>query len=198
MFTAAFLYLLPEASDLTDDHFMHVAWGRQLLYGHWFIRDMETMGLPLQSALSAAFEWGIGHRLLSEGLNIALAYAAGAVLTFVLAHRASGSMWIAVPAAAFQVALSPRTYSYPKIVLYAAALLALWRYIDSPSNRRAAVAAMVVGVGFYLRHDHGLYLAIIAAGVVALRHARDGGSLVIRRLAAFASICGLMVAPYLL
>ena len=65
IFAAAFVYVLPEATELIDDHFMHVAWGRQLLYGRWFIRDMAVLGLPLQSALSAAFEWAVGYRLLS-------------------------------------------------------------------------------------------------------------------------------------
>src|SRR5688572_31355140 len=41
IFAAAFLYVLPQAADLIDDHFMHVAWGRQLLYG----RDRKSTRL---------------------------------------------------------------------------------------------------------------------------------------------------------
>ena len=144
IFVGVFLYVLPEAVELIDDHFMHVAWGRQLLYGRWPVRDMVVLGLPLQYALSAAFESAFGYRLLSEGLIVALAFASGALLTFVLARRASGSTLIGMLAAAFQVAVAPRTYGYPKIVLYAAAILALWMYVDRPSRRRLALLAAIV------------------------------------------------------
>ena len=197
IFVCAFLYVLPEAAELIDDHFMHVAWGRQLLYGRWPVRDMVVLGLPLQYALSAAFEWTFGYRLLSEGLIIALAFATGALLTFVLARRASGSTAIGVLAAAFQVAVAPRTYGYPKILLYAAALLALWMYVDRPSRRRLALLGAIVCVGFYLRHDHGLYLGAVAAGVVLLRHTADW-AIAVRRLAMLAVLCALAIAPYLI
>ena len=197
IFVLAFLYVLPEAADFIDDHFMHVAWGRQLLYGRWPVRDMVVLGLPLQYALSAAFEWTFGYRLLSEGLIVALAFATGALLTFVLARRASGSTLIGVLAAVFQVAVAPRTYGYPKIVLYAAAILALWMYVDRPSRRRLALLGAIVGVGFYLRHDHGLYLGVVAAGMVILRHTGDW-AVGLRRLATLAALCALAIAPYLI
>ena len=197
IFVGVFLYVLPEAVELIDDHFMHVAWGRQLLYGRWPVRDMVVLGLPLQYALSAAFESAFGYRLLSEGLIVALAFASGALLTFVLARRASGSTLIGMLAAAFQVAVAPRTYGYPKIVLYAAAILALWMYVDRPSRRRLALLAAIVAVGFYLRHDHGLYLAIVAGGMVILRHA-DDWAVGWRRLATLAALCALAIAPYLI
>jgi hypothetical protein len=196
IFIGAFLYVLPEAADLVDDHFMHVAWGRQLLYGRWPVRDMVVLGLPLQYALSAAFEWVFGYRLLSEGLLVALAFATGALLTFVLARRASGSTSIGILAALFQVAVAPRTYSYPKIVLYAAAILALWMYVDRPSRRRLVLLGAIVGVGFYLRHDHGLYLGVVAAGMVMLRHAADP-AIGARRLVTLAAVCAFAIAPYL-
>jgi hypothetical protein len=197
IFVVSFLYVLPEAAEFVDDHFMHVAWGRQLLYGRWPVRDMVVLGLPLQYALSAAFEWAFGYRLLSEGLIVALAFATGALLTFVLARRASGSVGIGVVVAAFQVAVAPRTYGYPKIVLYAAAILALWMYADRPSRRRLALLGAIVAVGFYLRHDHGLYLGAVAAGVVMLRHAGDW-AVGVRRLATLAALCTVAIAPYLI
>lgn len=197
IFLGAFLYVLPEAVELVDDHFMHVAWGRQLLYGRWPVRDMVVLGLPLQYAVSAAFEWAFGYRLLSEGLLIALAFATGALLTFVLARRASGSTPLGALAAAFQLAVAPRTYGYPKIVLYAAAILALWTYVDRPSRRTLAWLGAIVAIGFYLRHDHGLYLGAVAAGVVMLRHT-DDWAVGLRRLATLAALCALTIAPYLI
>lgn len=197
IFAAAFVYVLPEATELIDDHFMHVAWGRQLLYGRWFIRDMAVLGLPLQSALSAAFEWAVGYRLLSEGLIIALAFATGALLTFVLARRISGSIGIALAAAAIQVAAAPRTYGYPKIVLYAAAILVFWKYIEQPTRRHLALIGAVLTAGFYLRHDHGVYLAVVGVGVLSMRHLHEW-KMGVRRLLKFAAVCGLVTAPYLL
>jgi hypothetical protein len=196
LFAATFLYVLPDAAGLIDDHFMHVAWGRQLLYGRWFVRDMAALGMPLQSAISAASEWVIGYRLLSEGLITALAFATGAAMTCVLARRVSGSTPIGVAAAAFQVAMAPRTYGYPKIVPYAAAILVFWAYIDRPSRPRFAWMAAIVGAGFYLRHDHGLYLGLVAVGTLLLRHA-DDGRMAARRLAVFAAISVLTIGPYL-
>jgi len=175
---------------------MHVAWGRQLLYGRWFVRDMAALGLPLQSALSAAFEWAVGYRLLSEGLLIALAFATGALMTFVLARRVSGSIWIGALAAAFQVAVAPRTYGYPKIVLYAAAILMLWKYIEQPTRRHLALMGVVLAFAFYLRHDHGLYLALVGMGALAMRHVLEW-TMVVRRLLKFATVCAIVAAPYL-
>ena len=53
VFAAAFVFFLSAATDLSDDHFMHVVWGRQVLKGRLFVRDMAVLGMPLQSALSA-------------------------------------------------------------------------------------------------------------------------------------------------
>ena len=195
-FVGTFLFVIPEATELTDDHFMHVAWGRQLLYGRWFVRDMAALGMPLQSAISAASEWVVGYRLLSEAMVTALAFAIGAVLTFVLARRVSASIWIGASAATFQVALGPRTYGYPKIVLYAAAIFVFWAYIDRPSRRRFALIASIVATGFFLRHDHGLYLGLVAAGVLILRHG-DEWRTAVQRLALFAVVCVLTIGPYL-
>ena len=158
VFIAAFVYTLPQAAELIDDHFMHVAWGRQLLDGRLPVRDMVALGMPLKSTLSFLFEWVLGHRLLSEGVLVGGAFALGALLTFVLATKASGHVWIGVIAAVLQIVIAPRTYNYSKIVLYATAILLLWRYIDKPGSRCAAIIGLFVAFSFYLRHDHGLYL----------------------------------------
>jgi hypothetical protein len=196
IFVAAFMYVLPEASALIDDHFMHVAWGRQLLYGRQPLLDTEALGVPLQASLSALSERLVGYRLLSEGLIVGGAFAAGAVLTFAAARIASGSLAIGTLAAALQLAISPRTYSYPKIVVYAAAVLLLWHYIAKPSNRRAAVVGIGIVVGFYLRHDHGIYVGLVTVAVLVLQHSPDW-RIVLRRLTWLGATCALLVAPYL-
>jgi hypothetical protein len=197
VFAASLLYTLPAAAHLLDDHFMHVAWGRQLLAGRLPLRDMVEPGLPLQAALSAAAEWVFGHRLLSEAAIISVAFATAAVLTFGLARRASGSIWIGVLAAVLQIAITPRSYSYPKILLYATGIALLWRYIDRPSTRRSVVMAAALVVAFYFRHDHGLFLGLAAVLVLLFRHAGDW-RVGLQRATVLGTACVVGVAPYLL
>jgi hypothetical protein len=191
----SFVCRLPDAASLINDHFMHVAWGRQLLWGRLPVRDAVTLGMPLQTGLSAAAEWLVGYRLLSEALIISAAFAAAAVLTFVVVRRATGRVSIALGAALLEIAIAPRTYSYPKLLVYAAGILFLWRYIDRPSNRRAVELGVATVVAFYLRHDHGLYLGLAAVAVIAMCHARALRT-AFQQLAVLATVCVLLVAPY--
>ncbi len=195
VFLFAFLYRLPDATELINDHFMHVVFGRQLLWGRAPVRDAVSLGRPLQTGLSAASEWLVGYRLLSEGLVISTAFAAAAVLTFVLIRRATGSLLIAVAGALLEVAIAPRTYSYPKLVVYAAGILLLWRYVDRPLHRRAVELGVATALAFYLRHDHGLYVGVIAVAVMAMRHGRDLRAAV-QQTAVLAATCVLLVAPF--
>ena len=195
VFVLAFVYRLPDATSLINDHFMHVAWGRQLLWGRLPVRDAVSLGMPLQTGLSAAAEWMVGYRLLSEALVISTAFAAAAVLTCVLVRRATGSLAIAVAAALIEIAIAPRTYSYPKLIVYAAGILLLWRYIDQPSIRRAIHLAVATALAFYLRHDHGLYLGLVTVAVIAMRHGRAARAAV-QQMAVFATACVLLVAPF--
>ena len=191
----SFVYRLPDAASLINDHFMHVAWGRQLLWGRLPIRDAVSLGMPLQTGLSAAAEWLVGYRLLSEALVISTAFAAAAVLTFVAVRHATGRISIAVIAALFEVAVAPRTYSYPKILVYAAGILLLWRYIDRPSNRRAVELGLAAVVAFYLRHDHGLFLGLVSVAVIAMRHGRALRT-TLQQTGVLAAVCVLLVVPY--
>ena len=195
IFVVAFLYRLPDATALINDHFMHLVFGRQLLWGRLPVRDAVSLGMPLQTGLSAAAEWLVGYRLLSEGLVISIAFAAAAVLTCAIIHRATGSLLIAVVGALLEVAIAPRTYSYPKIIVYAVGILLLWRYVDRPSNRRVVELGVAAALAFYLRHDHGLYLGLVAVAVIAMRHGRQVGAAV-RQVGVLAVTCVLLVAPF--
>jgi hypothetical protein len=194
VFILAFLYRLPDATGLVNDHFMHVAWGRQLLWERLPVRDAVSLGMPLQTGLSAASEWIFGYRLLSEAVIISTAFAAAAALTFVLVRRATGSTAVAIMATLLEVAIAPRTYSYPKLIVYAAGILLLWRYIDQPSSRRAVQLGIATAIAFYLRHDHGLYLGVITMVVIAMRHGRTRGA--IQQASVFAATCVILVLPF--
>ena len=196
VFVLSFVYRLPDAASLINDHFMHVAWGRQLLWGRLPIRDAVSLGMPLQTGLSAAAEWVVGYRLLSEALIISTAFATAAVLTFVVVRRATGRIAVAVIATLIEVAVAPRTYSYPKILVYAAGILLVWRYIDRPSNRRTVELGLAAVIAFYLRHDHGLFLGLVAVAAIAMRHGRAVRA-TLQQTAVLAATCVLLVVPYL-
>jgi hypothetical protein len=195
IFVLAFLYRLPDATALINDHFMHLVFGRQLLWGRLPVRDAVSLGMPLQTGLSAASEWLVGYRLLSEGLVISIAFAAAAVVTFTVIHRATGSQLIAAAGALLEVAIAPRTYSYPKVIVYAAGIFLLWRYVDRPSNRRVVALGVATALAFYLRHDHGLFLGLVAVAVIAMRHGRLVRGTA-RQVAVLAVTCVLLVAPF--
>jgi hypothetical protein len=195
LFVFTFLYRLPDATELINDHFMHLVFGRQLLWGRLPVRDAVSLGMPLQTGLSAAVEWLVGYRLLSEALIISTAFAAAAALTFVVIRRATGSLAIAIAGALLEVAIAPRTYSYPKLLVYAAGILLLWRYIDRPSNRRAVELGLATALAFYLRHDHGLYLGLNAVAVMVMCHGRSIKTTV-RQIAVLGATCLVLVAPF--
>jgi hypothetical protein len=69
--------------------------------------------------------------------------------------------------AAFQILLEPRFYNYPKLLVYAVAIPLLWRFTDRPGARLGAAIALVTAIGFLLRHDHGVFVAL-AMGVTLL------------------------------
>jgi hypothetical protein len=138
----------------------------------------------------------VGYRLLSEGLVIGATFGATAFLTFTLARRASGSLALGIVAAALQIAIAPRTYSYPKLLISAAGLLFLWRYIDRPTPRRAATLGAVIAGAFLLRHDLGAYLGLTAVAIVAVHHGRSWRTSLGRTAIMTASFL-VLVAPFL-
>lgn len=181
---------------LTDDHFFYVVRGWQILFGELPVRDFLDHGAPLHYYIAAAVQILFGRGTLSELAFSTTMLAAGAAATFLLATRASGSIAAGLAAAAVQVLLAPRFYNYPKIVVYAAAIPALWWFADRPSWGSRAVIAIVTVIAFLFRHDHGVYVAVATAALLVvsveipwrerLRQAIVYGALVIA-----------LVAPYL-
>ncbi len=87
---------------------------------------------------------------------------------FLLGRELTGSMSLGLLGATFVVAMLPRLYSYPKIIIPAIGLLACWRYIDRPSSPRLVVLAVITAVAFYLRFDYGaLFGCTVAVALVA-------------------------------
>lgn len=151
-----------------DDHYVHLAGAQQMLRGEWPSRDFVDLGAPLTYGMSAAAQAVFGERQLTEALLMAFAFGLGAVLTLRAGVVLTGSVILGVAAALLELLVYPRTYSYPKMVLYAAAALAFLWYAYRPSRPRIIGLAALAACAALVRHDHGLYIGIASVAAVAL------------------------------
>lgn len=151
-----------------DDHYVHLAGAQQMLHGEWPSRDFVDLGAPLTYAISAAAQAVFGPRQLTEALLMAAAFGLGAVLTLRAGVMLTGSIVFGLAAALVEVLVFPRSYGYPKIVIYSAAAVAFLWYASRPSRPRIVCLAGLVALAALIRHDHGLYIGVAALGAVAL------------------------------
>ncbi len=151
-----------------DDHYVHLAGAQQMLHGEWPSRDFVDLGAPLTYAISATAQAIFGQRQLTEALLMAFAFGLGAVLTLRAGVALTGSVILGVAAALIELLVFPRTYSYPKMVLYAAAAVAFLWYASRPSRARIIGLAALAACAALVRHDHGLYIGIASVAAVAL------------------------------
>ena len=165
VFLTAFLYrfdsLGGSLGGFSNDEFGYLARARQIQAGDVPFRDFNDPGWFLTDYASAGAQWLGGYNLRSQALLTIGMLSIAAVLTFLLAWRAAGSLLAALVAVAIQIALDPRHYNYPKLVLYAAAITAAWAYVDRPTHVRLAALGAIVGIGFLFRHDHLVYLGAL-------------------------------------
>jgi hypothetical protein len=190
--TAAFRFLALK-SGFVNDHFVYISGGRQMLFGEWPTRDWIDPGLPLMFAASAFAQKIFGPTLLAEAVLVSVAFGLAAACTAAGVRQLTGSMTLALLATLMEVAVFPRTYSYPKILAYAAAFLAYGWYLKRPGTARVIVMAAVVAVAFFFRHDHGLFLGIGAALTILFGSTRRSVDLVTLAVATLA-----FVLPYVL
>jgi len=191
-------YNNPEGSfaGLTDDHFWYVVGGWQWLFGELPDRDYVDAGAPLTHAASAAMQLLLGRSIWSESVLCVTGLALGAAITCALSARATGSVVVGFMAGLFQIALLPRLYNYPKIVVYAVAIAALWAWASTPGARRTWLVAAVTAVAFLVRHDHGVYVAA-AFGVLLLGMREQPWRERVRHGVVYGLATLLLLAPYL-
>jgi hypothetical protein len=192
---AAFAFRILALRGLPNDHYMHLAWAQQVLFSDIPGRDFVDPGMPLVYILSALVQriWAgpFADALLTAGM---LAIAAST--TVMLVSRVT-TLWIGLAAALFQVALVPRLYSYPKILVPAVALLIFHRYATAPGLGRMMQLSVWTGFAILLRRDLGLITALgCATGLTALfaSDARRAASAV----ATYAGGVLVSLAPYLI
>jgi len=191
--TFAFRYL--SFADFSNDHYLHLARAQQMLMGALPVRDFNESGLPLMSALSAGAQATAGPGLHAEVVLIAAMFALAAALSVVAARTVTRSVALALLAVTATVVAYPVSYSYPKVLPYAAALAAAALYADKPDRLRLGLLAAAVVFGFLLRHDHGMILGVGAAAAVVARHWPLRTAAV--PLARLVAIGVLLAAPYL-
>jgi hypothetical protein len=156
--------------EFTNDHFVHLSRGWQILQGDVPIRDFFDVGLFLQYYTSAATLLLSGHNLLGEALVTTAFIAAGSGFTFVAAARLSRSFWLAAAATSLAVISTPRLYGYPKVFFYSLAILGAWRYAQRPGTRRLIELAIITVIAFLYRHDHGVYIGIASVALLTMHH----------------------------
>ncbi|MEQ1575658.1 MAG: hypothetical protein ABL993_15570 [Vicinamibacterales bacterium] len=165
----ALAFRVLSSADLSNDHYMHLAWAQQLLFGQLPGRDFVDPGMPLAYAISAAAQWMRPGPFTELVLSAALLGLAAAV-TYLVAERLSGSAPVAIGVTLLEVAFQPRFYSYPKILVPAVAMLIFQRYADKRTLPWLVTLGVWTGLAGLLRHDLAVYAAVgISAGLLALR-----------------------------
>ena len=184
----------------TNDHYAHLALAQQWLLGDRPIRDFTDPGWPLTYLLSAA-AWRLGgDAMWVEWALTATALGVAASCTLIAAHRLSGSLTVAAFVTMLEILIFPRTYSYPKLLAYAAAACVLTAVAARASWPRVVAAAAVTAAAFLLRHDHGLYIGIASAvcvGVTQLREGRSPVAAAARRVAGLTLATAALLLPWI-
>ncbi len=167
VFVVSFLVRFLELT-FHNDHFEYLALADEILNGAIPGIDFFDPTRPLQYCLSAAGLWLFGHQLLAEGVLCVTLLSLATTVVFFLGLEVSGAISLGAVAAGFVLAVLPRLYAYPKMIVPALGLWACWRYLDRPSIARLLVLSVITAASFYLRFDYGVWLgiAVVAAFIV--------------------------------
>ena len=182
--------------EFTNDHFVHLSRGWQILQGDVPIRDFFDPGLILQYYASAAALRSSGHNLLGEALLTTGFIAAGAGLTFVGAARLARSFWFASAATLVAVIATPRLYGYPKVFCYVLAIVVAWYYARGPGRGALMSLAFITALAFLFRHDHGVYIGLAVLALISMRHWGQPRQAAVA-LAGYALVTLALLSPYL-
>ena len=162
------------------------------------MRDFVDPGLPLMYYASAAFQAAFGPTLLSEAMLVFGALALAAAITCIVAARVTGSYAIAAAVTLMQILVAPRAYGYPKILLYAVALLGIGTYARSRRPLHAAALGALTACSFLMRHDHGIFIGAVALATIAAVQRRFGKASVMRAAGTFLATALAGVLPFLI
>lgn len=198
VFVATVIWRFLTFTGFTNDHYAHLALAQQMLLGDRPIRDFADPGWPLTYLLTAAGWVVAGNAMGTEWAITATGFALGAACTFAVARRLSKSLAIALLVTIFEVLIFPRSYSYPKMLVYGAGAWIMFALARHPSSQRIAVAAAAIAIAFLFRHDHGLFIGFAAAVCLALTSRADGWRVALRRVATLTGATALFLLPWTL
>ena len=161
-FVGTWLFRILALTGFSNDHFLYLAPAQQLLAGEWPSRDFVDPGAPLMYVVSFFARLVVDAPLLAEALVVSTAFGLAAAFTVYAAYSVSGSLSVAVVVTIAEIALFPRSYHYPKLLMVVGGVLMMWRYAREPSFARACALAGCIVVAFLFRHDFGVYLGVAA------------------------------------
>lgn len=174
LFAVAVAWRFLTFTGFSNDHYANLALAQQLMLGDRPIRDFADPGWPLTYLLTAAAWALVGDAMSTEWAITAAGFAMGAACTVAVGYRLSGSLPIAVLVTVIEILIFPRSYAYPKVLMYGAGAWAMFALAARPSRARILLMAAIVAVGFLFRHDHGLFIGVAAAVCVALASREEG------------------------
>ena len=193
--TAVFAFRFLSFTGFLNDHFVYVARAQQMLLGAWPVRDFVDPGFLLMYVASATALVSFGHNLIGEALLVFGGFAAAAALSYPLARAAAGSAAIAAVAVALQALAYPRSYSYPKFLLHALAIMLCWGYLARPTSTRRIGLAGFVAIAFLFRPDHGAVIGLAALCAVAWADARPGPARA-KSVLGFSAVTAVFLLPW--
>ena len=176
VFAATLAWRFLTFTGFSNDDYAHVALAQQMLLGDRPIRDFSDPGWPLTYLLSAAAWLIAGDTLGAEWAITAGGFALGAACTVAAAYRLGGLVPIAILVTLLEIVIHPRSFSYPKVLAYAAGAWAMTALAAGPSLRRIVLMSGAIAAAFLLRHDHGLFLGAASAVCVGLASRGNGCS----------------------
>ena len=181
--------------DFPNDHYMHLAWAQQLLFGAVPSRDFVDPGYLLTYTVSAAAQF-LWPAPLSEALLAISMLSIAAVATMLATRAMTGSLFAGFAAAAVCILMQPRLYNYPKLLAPSVALCLLAGHEANPSRVRLIGLAAWTTTSFLFRHDLGLYVAAatIAGLLVSNAHRMR---FAVRQTVEYVAWGLLLILPYL-
>jgi hypothetical protein len=95
-----------------------------------------------------------------------------------------------------EVGINPRSFGYPKILLYA---IAGWAFVTATrklTQTRLVLLGALIVTAFLFRHDHGLYVGAGSFAAVVFASWSHGGRVVVRRVAIVAATAIVLLLPW--
>ena len=181
VFVASFLFRFLDP-EFQMEQYIRLVGARQILDGELPDRDFLNRGYTLMYYAAAAAMAVFGDGLLGDLVLTAGLVSLGAALAWLLSYQASGSIFIGGVAALIAISSYPALYNYPKIFLPVSGLFLLWRYIDHQSVGRLLAVSAGITVALLFRHDHGLYLGLATAAMLACVHLPGDYKMLLQRV----------------